>query len=346
MRFVLYEPGLGYYVSGAAKFGSPGDFVTAPELTPLFARTVSTQIAALLAATDGDVVELGAGSGVFAANLLAALADNRMLPARYRILEPSPELRVRQRATLETRVPALLGHVEWLDELPDSIRGVVLMNEVLDAIPVHIVARRSGVWFERGVKVEHGELAFDDSPLDNAMLQALASQRFPEAIDYASELNPSAEALVETLGGRLNAGALIAFDYGFPRHEYYHPQRNEGTLMVHYRHRAFADPFVWPGLSDMTAHVDFTAIAEAGVRAGLDVAGYTSQGALLLGLGILERLAEIGAPDSVEYMRGAAAVNTLVSPSEMGELLKVLALARGEGFSWPGFAMTDRRERL
>lgn len=346
MRIVLYEPGLGYYVVGTEKFGIAGDFVTAPELSPLYARTLSTQMGVILAATGGDILELGAGTGALAADLLASLSVTHTLRLRYRILELSPELRSRQRAMLEARVPALLDRIEWIDAVPDSIRGIVLMNEVLDAIPVHIVVRRSGAWLERGVIVERDALAFADRPLDDATLRKLAGERFPNAIDYVSELNPAAEALVETLGRRICAGALLIVDYGFPRPEYYHPQRSEGTLMAHYRHRALADPFVWPGLSDLTAHVDFTAMAEAGVRAGLEVAGYTSQGAFLLSLGILEQLAKVASPKSVDYMRQASIVNTLVSPSEMGELFKVLALSRGEGLSWPGFAMADRRQRL
>ena len=346
MRTVLYAPGLGYYVAGARKFGARGDFVTAPELTPLFGQALAAQVRPLLSAAGGGVLELGAGTGALAASLSSALAMHGGGASAYRILEPSPELRERQRAMLAARAPAGVQRVEWLDTLPATIEGVVLMNEVLDAVPVHVIARRDGQWLERGVRVEAGGFAYEDRPLENASLRRLAGERFPAAIDYASELNPAAEALVRALARRLSRGAILAIDYGFPRHEYYHPQRDAGTLRAHYRHRALDDPFVWPGLADLTAHVDFTAIAEAGVSAGLSLAGFASQSAFLLSLGIVDRLAEVGEPRGMEYLREASAVQTLLSPAEMGELFKVLALARGEGLPWPGFAMADQRHRL
>jgi SAM-dependent MidA family methyltransferase len=189
-------------------------------------------------------------------------------------------------------------------------------------------------------------LARDERPLDDPGLIGMADARFPPRIDYASEVNPAAEALVEDLGRRLHEGALLVIDYGFPRAEFYHPQRSEGTLMGHYRHRAHGDPLLWPGLSDLTAHVDFTAIVEAGERAGLHVAGFTSQAAFLLGCGILDRLARVGAPDGTAYLRAAAAVQQLTSPAEMGELFKVLALSRSGDIDWPGFTIADRSHQL
>ena len=213
------------------------------------------------------------------------------------------------------------------------------MNEVLDAIPVHVVVRRGAEWLERGVVERDGGLAFEDRALPERIASpARASSAFPPRGDYESELNPAAEALIEDLGRRLRSGAMLVIDYGFPRHEYYHPQRAAGTLIGHYRHRAHVDPFLWPGLSDLTAHVDFTAIAEAGVRAGLEVAGFTTQAAFLLGCGILDRLQEIGAPESRDYLREASAVQKLLSPAEMGELFKVMALARSGGHRLAGFA--------
>jgi SAM-dependent MidA family methyltransferase len=235
--------------------------------------------------------------------------------------------------------------VEWIRGLPDRVDGAVVMNEVLDAVPPHVIARRGGAWFERGVAWD-GALRAADRPLEDARLLALARERFPADGDYASEINPAAEALVRELAGRLEEGALLVIDYGFPRAEFYHPQRATGTLMGHYRHRSHADPFLWPGLSDLTAHVDFTAVAEAGTAAGLEVAGFASQAAFLLGCGLLDRLAESGQPGSVPYVRATAAVQTLVSPAEMGELFKVIALARTRGLAWPGFAMGDARHRL
>jgi SAM-dependent MidA family methyltransferase len=346
MRFVLYEPGLGYYVAGAAKLGHEGDFTTAPEMTPLFGRALAVQVAALLARGADEIVELGAGSGRLAADLLAALAARDALPSRYAILDVSPDLRERQRALLATRAPGLLDRVAWLDRLPDRIAGVVLMNEVLDAIPCALVVRHGGAWLERGVRFDGDRLAFDDRPLGPGALLDRARERFPDAGDYASEINLAAEALVGTLAQRLAHGAILAIDYGFPRREYYHPQRVQGTLMAHFRHRALVDVLAWPGLCDVTAHVDFTAMAEAGVREGLRVAGFATQAAFLVGCGVLDRLQEVGPPQGAAYVRDAAAVQRLLSPAEMGELFKVLALARSEGQAWPGFAVADMRHRL
>jgi SAM-dependent MidA family methyltransferase len=347
---VLYAPGLGYYVAGARKLGAEGDFVTAPELSPLFGAALARQVAAILAATRRrEIVELGAGSGALAAHLLAALERADALPSAYRILEVSPELAQRQHASLATAVPHLLERVTWLQGLPESIGGAIVLNEVLDAIAPHVLIRRDGAWLERGVVLRQGapaRFALDERPLADARLAALAHARFPPGIDYASEVNPAAEALVEDLGRRLAEGAMLVVDYGFPRAEYYHPQRLEGTLVGHYRHRVHADPLAWPGLGDLTAHVDFTAMADAAERAGLHVAGYTSQAAFLLGCGLLDLLAGTGDPASAAYLRQAAAVQKLVSPAEMGELFKVLALARGEGIAWPGFALGDRSHRL
>jgi SAM-dependent MidA family methyltransferase len=344
MQIALYEPGLGYYASGTRKFGTGGDFVTAPELTPLFGRSLAVQVDAIARGSTNDVLELGAGTGSLAADLLTAL-DERGARWRYRILEPSPDLRDRQRTTIVERTPALASRVEWIDTLPQRIEGVVVMNEVLDALPCHVVVRRAGQWFERGV-VASGTLALEDRPLGEGALRRFAQARFPSAIDYASELNPAAEALVTSLAQRLGSGALLIVDYGFPRHEYYHAQRTSGTLVAHYRHRVHGDPLLWPGLCDLTAHVDFTAIAGAGARGGLDIAGFTTQAAFLLGCGIVEALQATGEPQSLAYVKAASAAQTLLSPAEMGELFKVLALSATEGIAWPGFAVRDMRHRL
>jgi SAM-dependent MidA family methyltransferase len=347
VQIVLYAPGLGYYVAGARKFGAGGDFVTAPEMTALFGTTVGVQVAAILEATPGrQIVELGAGSGKLAADLLTMLAASGAPAARYQIIEVSTELRERQRATLERLAPSELSRVEWLTEIPASIAGVVVMNEVLDAIPPHLIARRGGEWFERGVTRRGNQFDWIERPLLDERLMMRAAARFPAEVDYLSEINPAAEALVELIGRRLAFGAMLIVDYGFPRAEYYHCERSEGTLMGHYRHRAHTDPFLWPGLSDLTTHVDFTAIAEAGERAGLSVAGFASQGSFLLSCGLLDRLREAGPTDSLAYLREASAVQTLTSPAEMGESFKILALARGEDIAWPGFAFGDRSHRL
>jgi SAM-dependent MidA family methyltransferase len=340
--------GLGYYAAGAQKVGAAGDFVTAPEMTPLFATTLATQVAAILAATQRrEIIELGGGSGRLAADLLIALAARDSLPSRYAILEVSPDFAQRQRATLARDVPAHLDRVAWITSLPAAIDGALIANEVLDALPVTLVARRGGSWFERGVTWDdaQGVFAWDERPA-GARIAALAAARYPPDGDYLSEINPAAEALVEDVGRRLVAGAALWIDYGFPAAEYYHPQRSEGTLMCHYRHRAHGDPFSWPGLTDITAHVDFTAMAEAGERAGLSVAGFTAQAPFLIGCGMLDALAATGPPESTAYIRAAAAVQKLLAPSEMGELFKILALARSDAIAWPGFGVADRRHRL
>ena len=348
MELALYAPGLGYYAAGAHKLGSGGDFTTAPELTSLYGRTLARPVAAILAATSArDVVELGAGSGRLAIDLVRALEAAGAAPAGYAIVEPSPDLRERQREAIARALPAWGDRVRWVDALPARIDGAVVMNEVLDAVPPHVVARVHGAWFERGVTLDRdGELTLADRALDDPAVLRAARERFPAGGDYASEINLAAEALVEDLGRRLAGGAILAIDYGFPRHEYYHRDRREGTLMAHYRHRASTDPLLWPGLADLTAHVDFTAVAEAGARAGLGVAGFASQAAFLIGAGILDELAATGDTTSTDYVREASAVNVLLSPAEMGELVKVIALERGTAIRWDAFARGDASHRL
>lgn len=333
MQLVLYAPGLGYYVSGTRKFGAQGDFVTAPELTPLFGRTLAGALLDTLAVEGAEVLELGAGSGALAASMLAELERVGHVPVRYRILEVSPELRERQRERLKRDVPSLLDRVVWDDVLPSTLTGAIVLNEVLDAVPAHVVARRAGEWFERGVTFAADGLQWAERKLDvrvatDCRLIDLASARFPHSIDYVSEINPAAEALVESLGRLLARGTMLVADYGFEREHYYHPQRSQGTLMAHYRHRASPDPFLWPGLADLTTHVEFTAIADAALRAGLAVERYTTQARFLVEHDITDRLAAVGPGDSVAYLREASAVQTLLSPAEMGELFKVMVLSR------------------
>lgn len=348
VTLALYAPGLGYYAAGARKFGEAGDFTTAPEMTPLFGAALASQVAAILAATRSrDIVELGAGSGRLAIDVLRELDRLAAAPSSYAIVEPSPDLRERQRAAVARELPAWASRIAWLDAPPERVDGAILMNEVLDAIPPDVVARKAGRWYERGVTLDRdGALAVADRALDDPALEAAARERFPPEGDYASEIPRASEALVEDLGRRLAGGAMLAIDYGFPRREFYHPERSGGTMMAHYRHRATADPFVWPGLADITSHVDFTGVAEAGARAGLGVAGYASQAAFLIGCGILDRLAATGDPASVAYLRAVAPVQALLSPAEMGELIKVIALERGSAIRWPGFSHGDASYRL
>lgn len=348
MNVVLYAPGLGYYAAGTRKFGSSGDFVTAPELTPLFGRTLAAQLAQVIPLVgDAEIIELGPGSGRLCADVLIELAERDSLPARYRLLEVSAELRERQREHLAATVPEHLPRVEWIDRLPERWRGAVLANEVLDALPAHVVARRGDEWLERGVAFDGaGALAFADRVLASRGLRERAQARFPAAGDYLSELNPVAEALVMSLAQRCEQGLLLLVDYGFPAAEYYHPQRDQGTLMAHYRHRALADLFFHPGLSDLTAHVDFSAMAHAGTAGGMNVAGFATQAQFLVNCGALDQLARCGTPESAHYLRAASAVHTLTSPAEMGELFKVLALTRGIEVVLVGFRDGDRARRL
>ena len=348
MELALYAPGLGYYAAGATKFGAAGDFVTAPEMTPCFGRALAAQAAAIMAASAPLVLEAGAGSGRLAADLLGELERFGALPDRYAILELSADLRERQRALLAARVPALLPRVEWLDRLPERFSGLVLGNEVLDAMPVHIVAWREDGIHERGVGIgDDGAFVWTERPAGGALLAAAGEIghqcRLPPG--YESEIGLAARAWCAGWGERLERGAVLLLDYGFPRREYYHLQRGRGTLMCHYRHHAHPDPFYLPGLQDITAHVDFTGVIAAADGAGLDLLGYTTQGQFLLNCGILDVLATLPA-DSPDYIRAAGAVNKLLLPHEMGELFKVIAFGRGIDGPLPGFATGDQSRRL
>jgi SAM-dependent MidA family methyltransferase len=345
----LHLPGLGYYAGGSQKFGAAGDFVTAPELTPLFGRALARQVAQILAAcavspAPSFVLEVGAGSGKLAADVLLALEALDALPARYEILELSGELRARQQQTIETSVPHLAGRVVWLDELPEKFSGCVIANELLDALPTQAVAWRESGLMERGV-VQAGE-GFDwaERPAAGVLAEAMAA--LPVETPYESEIGLAARAWVAEWGRRLERGALLLIDYGLPRHELYHPQRGRGTLRCHYRQRMHEDPFWWPGLSDITTHVDFTAVAEAGFDAGLEVLGYTNQATFLINCGIGELLAARQEAGGEQALRASGAVQMLLAPREMGELFKVITLGRGIEIPLLGFARGDRCHTL
>lgn len=327
MTLAMYAPGLGYYSSGAAKFGAAGDFVTAPELSPLFGQTLAHFVAESLAQTGGDVLELGAGSGRLALAVLTELDRLQVLPTRYWILEVSPDLRARQHALLAAQIPHLLDRVGWIDTLPEGVRGVVMANEVLDALPVHLVHWTEHGVLERGVVAEGEGLGWADRDISDADLRVAVSA-LPVSAPFVSEINLAAPALVRTLGERLQSGCMLLIDYGFPRAEYYHPQRHEGTLKVHYRHHSLDDPFFMPGLADITAHVDFSALAQAGEAVGLELLGYTNQGRFLLDAGLLDLMSGM-LPGTPDYLRAVTAVQKLVQPHEMGELFKVMVLGRG-----------------
>ncbi|MBU1265371.1 MAG: SAM-dependent methyltransferase [Gammaproteobacteria bacterium] len=345
MEAALYAPGLGYYAAGAMKFGAAGDFVTAPEMTPLFGRTLAHAIAPVLAETDGEVLELGAGSGRLAVDVLGELARLDALPARYCILEVSADLRARQQDTLTRELPQLAERVHWLDALPAHFSGVILGNEVLDALPVALVHWTNEAPLSRGVIVEGDAFAWQDRRIDDPQLRARADA-LSLAPGYLSEINLAADALTASLAQLMDRGLILMIDYGFPANEYYHPQRHMGTLRAHYRHHALDDPFYLPGLCDLTAHVDFSAVARAGLAAGLALAGYTSQASFLLNSGLTELLLQTPPSDAAAYLPQANAVQRLVSPAEMGELFKVIGFVKGGIAPLAGFARGDRRHSL
>ncbi len=347
MELALHCPGLGYYGGGSRKFGTSdegGDFVTAPEITPLFGQALAAQVAQIMLAAEPVVLEVGAGSGRLAADLLSALQAGGETPARYLILELSGELRERQRETLAAAVPELLDRVRWLDALPERFSGCVLGNELLDAMPAHAVAWREDGLKERGVTMADGRFGWAERPAADFL--AAAAAEIPVRAPYVGELGLIAAGWTAEWGERLVEGALLLIDYGLPRHEYYHPDRNGGTLRCHYRHRSHDDPFWWPGLSDITSHVDFTAIAEAGHGAGLDVLGYTSQANFLINCGLGDLLTARRETSEVSGLRAARAAQMLISPNEMGELFKVIALGRGMATPLLGFGRGDRLHTL
>jgi len=340
MELALHEPGLGYYAGGARKFGAGGDFVTAPELSPLFARTLARQVAELLEPGEA-LLEFGAGSGALAAALLDELGALGIEPPQYLILETSAQLRARQRERLRDRT-------QWLDRMPQRFRGVMIANEVVDAMPVHALAWTRERVLERGVCANEGTLAWCDRPAEGALLQAAQALaiELPPSGRYESELGLVARAWLRLIARALERGAILIFDYGFPAHEYYHPQRAMGTLRCHYRHRAHGDPFYLPGLQDITAHVDFSALARAARDGGLELLGYSSQANFLVNCGITDLLAKEDPTDAKHYMPLAAAANRLLSPAEMGELFKVFAVGRGVTRRLAGFARGDRSHAL
>ncbi len=353
MELALYAPGLGYYVAGARKLGAAGDFVTAPEVSRLFGRCIARQCAELLGELGGgDILELGAGSGALAADLLAELDRLGCSPRRYLILDVSPELRARQAEALAARVPELLGSVDWLETLPPpgSFRGVVLGNEVLDALPVHRFRVAGDAVLEGAVGVSPEGLVERWIPavspgLTEAVegIEALVGG-LPEG--YRSEVSLRLAPWLAAVAGTLEAGALLLVDYGYTRHEYYHPDRGSGTLMCHYRHRVHGDPLRLLGLQDITASVDFSAVAEAGAAAGLSLAGYTTQASFLLANGLDRLLAESDPSDTVRHLALVQGVKRLTLPGEMGERFKVIGLDKGLGRPWSGFALRDLGGRL
>ncbi|WP_314366657.1 class I SAM-dependent methyltransferase [Neisseria cinerea] len=340
MELVLYAPQYGYYTGGSHKIGNNGDFITAPTLTPLFAQTLARQLQELLPQTAGNIYEFGAGTGQLAADLLNNLSDGIN---RYYIIEISPELAARQKDLIQTLAPQAAQKIIHLSALPETFDGIIIGNEVLDAMPVEIIRKDEGSSFEHvGVCLDNDRFTYSARPLHDLQLSALASLYFPKiSSPYTSELHPQQYAFIRTLASRLEHGCMIFIDYGFDAAQYYHPQRDQGTLIGHYRHHVIHNPFDFIGLADLTAHVNFTDIAQAGTDAGLDLIGYLPQSHFLLNLGITELLAQTGKTNSAAYIREAAAVQKLIDQHEMGELFKVIAFGKNINIDWTGFCFGD-----
>lgn len=341
MEIALYANGLGYYAGGSAKLGKEGDFTTAPEMTPIFGATLANFAVELAGEAPLRLMEFGAGSGKLAYDILSALAAKGKVVEQYIIVELSAELRVRQQILL-SRFP----QVRWLDALPDAFSGLVLANEVLDAMPVPLVIKAQCGWCERGVSYRDGGFVFDDRPCDTALVSQI-----PDAdslpVGYLTEVHPVQSGWMRVLADMLRAGdggAALLIDYGFSAAEYYLAQRSQGTLMCHYRHHAHPDPFFYPGLQDITAHVDFTEMARAALGGGLSVLHYSSQAAFLLDAGLADIMVQ-GANDVPGWLSQANAVQKLTSPAEMGELFKVLVVGVGVTLP-PQFERHDHSFRL
>lgn len=354
MELCLYAPGLGYYSAGRTKFGAAGDFVTAPELGSLFARCIARALAPTLRelGADADFLELGGGSGAFALAALRELAGLDALPKHYLILEPSADLRERQRARVAAELPAdLAARVEWIARPPEAAwRGVLFANEVVDALPVTRFSAQDGEFFEEHVALDGQRFVRVDRPADS--LVASAVRHVERALDapfangYRSEILPQLPYWIQAVLGSLDAGVALFVDYGYPRREFYLPQRDDGTLVCHYRHRAHADPLHWPGLEDITAFVDFTALAEAGVGAGFDFVGYAPQGQFLLASGLPELIAAAPELPEVERLRLIAETKRLTLPDDMGERFQAIAFSRGVAGALPGLRAFDLSRRL
>lgn len=352
MMLCLYAPGLGYYSAGRMKFGAAGDFITAPELGPLYARCIARALAPSLRelGPQAEFLELGGGSGAFAVDALRELAARDALPRRYLMLEPSADLRARQHEHVHAQLDAsLAARVRWIERPPeDAWQGVLFANEVIDALPATRFTLRDGEVYEECIAREHGRFVRVDRPADALVAGAVRHVErelgAPFADGYRSEILPQLPYWLQAIAAPLECGLLLFADYGYPRAEFYLPERSDGTLVCHYRHRAHADPLHWPGLTDLTAFVDFTALAEAGVGAGFDFVGYAPQGQFLLASGLLDLVDAQG--DEVERVRQTTAIKRLTLPGEMGERFQVMAFARGLDGALPSLRRVDLSRRL
>jgi len=356
MQMALYEPGLGYYSAGSCKFGEQGDFVTAPEISPLFSRCIARQCLQVLSKISTSIIlELGPGTGTMAIDIMQMLAQNNTLPEIYYLLEPSADLRQRQQLKIKNSIPQLEERFVWLDRLPEEkIKGIILVNEVIDAMPVkrividseieeYAVACDSGandqtrfIWSKREI----------DQKLKSEMQEIFNVLREPLATPYITEINCNIKPWLNSLNDVLEEGLILISDYGYPRLEYFHPQRCEGTLICHYRHHAHDDPFLYPGLQDITASVDFTTVAETAVDAGLHVSGFTTQAHFLIACGLDQFVSEYKTEDVVERSKMTRQVSKLTMPGEMGEKFKFIGLSKKLDIQLCGFGFIDQRSHL
>lgn len=346
MELALYAPGLGYYSAGMQKFGKEGDFVTAPEISSLYSRCIAKQCDQILRhLTNGIILEFGAGTGEMAAEILLQLEAYNNLPERYFILEVSADLQQRQKELLASRIPHLSSRVEWLRELPSRpLDGIILANEVLDAFPIHRFKQTSTGIKEFFVDLTQGDFCFKLAEPNRQLLNEIQGFDLDFPLNYESECNLYIAGWLKSVSKIIKSGAVLIMDYGFPRHEYYHPDRDMGTLMCHYRHHAHDNPLFMPGLQDITAHVDFTTVALEGTKLGFSVAGFANQASFLLSCGIVDFITDNCTFE--ERLNYANQIKILTLPTEMGELFKVMALTKKLSLPLLGFEIRDMREKL
>jgi SAM-dependent MidA family methyltransferase len=360
MNMALYAPGLGYYSAGLKKFGKQGDFITAPEISPLFSQCLALQCIHIMQQSNQQVLlEVGAGSGIMAIELVLELEKQAKLPEQYLILELSAELRDRQQQAIKARLPHLYERFMWLDCLPEKpFSGIVIANELLDAMPVHMLKLEQDTTRERYVALDDNNnfIWLDDSP-ENPRLQKIAEniravqQPLAHLNDkpdqpYITEVNLQAIDWIKSIADILTAGAILLVDYGYTAQEYYHPQRSMGTLMCHYQHHRHDDPFYLPGLQDITAHIDFSSIAQAANDCGLKVCGFTTQAHFLMAGGLVELTKDLDPDDIIHFTEVARQIKMLTLPEEMGELFKVILLAKDKTLSLPAFKLQNFQNRL
>jgi SAM-dependent MidA family methyltransferase len=351
MHEALYAPGLGYYNAGATKFGVGGDFITAPEISPIFGRILARQTAEVLSEIEnGEILEFGAGSGKLAVDMLATLDELQVLPDSYKILEVSADLQEKQKRRIQDEIPQLAGRVQWVQGLPQDFRGVIIANEVLDALPVERFVRRESSVSQLCVSLESGSFVWTMRVAPDRLASAVATieKEIGHALDigYTSEISLAAPLWIEALAGCLKHGVAFLLDYGVSQREYYATDRTDGWLRCHFRHHAHSNPLLYAGIQDLTAWVDFSSIAGAAVASGLDLLGYQTQSQFLMGGGLEIEMQGFTELPLVEQLELSGQIKTLTLPGEMGENFKCIALGRGVNATPSTFHFADRTQTL